>query len=269
MRKKRQNDLEGYKKLVKLKNDFTQLLNICKTVQLREQLCSDMLSIQTKLFDQKMYDCTDTSGLKNELDIEKYSEKLMAPQHITLTQKRKRVNDVIVPENDVISEPYVPSFLDHDANVNTTMNYVTDWEEMDPWWDCITHTNAQHDDKKNENPAFIHRHRIGRGDRLIIDRIPSSIWSQTHTLFPQPRPHQFNTNMHNITMGQRSAAAAKDMSVRIADINLLSGTAEDASAGAGVGVEDDVIVCLEDHIKECANADKDLTAVSAICTWLV
>ena len=216
-----------------------------------------------------MYDCTDTSGLKNELDIEKYSEKLMAPQHITLAQKRKRVNDVIVPENDVISEPYVPSFLDHDADVNTTMNYVTDWEEMDPWWDCITHTNAQHDDKKNENPAFIHRHRIGRGGRLIIDRIPSSIWSQTHTLFPQPRPHQFNTNMHNITMGQRSAAAAKDMSVRIADINLLSGTAEDASAGAGVGVEDDVIVCLEDHIKECANADKDLTAVSAICTWLV
>ena len=39
----------SYKKLVKLKNDFTQLLNICKTVQLREQLCSDMLSIQTKV----------------------------------------------------------------------------------------------------------------------------------------------------------------------------------------------------------------------------
>ena len=46
---------------------------------------------------------------------------------------------------------------------------------------------------------------------------------------------------------------------------------EETTTGAEVvnGVEDDVIVCLEDHIKECANADKDLTAVSAICTWLV
>lgn len=210
LRKKRQNDLEGYKKLVQLKVDFESVKNLISTVQAREHIMRAQLELRAELFEQKIYDCVDTSGLqrKSSVNISSVEDILKVPIFISteVQQKRKRKREQATTsafsEGDIAtdSESYqflsgmnggvtdkqkAPSFLD---DIASRTSYVTSWDNYDPWWDCVV---SSEDDEVNYAP-FVHRHRIGRGGRIIVDRLPRSdldvgAYPDSMTLFDQPQ----------------------------------------------------------------------------------
>lgn len=80
LRKKRQNDMDAYRKLQQLKQDFSQIRVLLGLIKKREELNRSLLILQKEWFEQKLYDAIDTSGLcrlSQDLDrrsLEKLSE---------------------------------------------------------------------------------------------------------------------------------------------------------------------------------------------------
>lgn len=62
LRKKRQNDMEAYRKMKQLRQDFDNLRMCLELVRRREQLNRSSVQIHIDLFQQRFYDLTDTSG---------------------------------------------------------------------------------------------------------------------------------------------------------------------------------------------------------------
>jgi len=63
LRKKRQNDMDAYLKLKQLRSDFDNLRVLLELVKRREELQRLHLHLQVDLFQQRLYDIIDTSGL--------------------------------------------------------------------------------------------------------------------------------------------------------------------------------------------------------------
>lgn len=63
LRKKRQNDMDAYLKLKQLRSDFDNLRAVLDLVRHREELGRTHLRLQVDLFQQRLYDIVDTSGL--------------------------------------------------------------------------------------------------------------------------------------------------------------------------------------------------------------
>lgn len=80
LRKKRQNDMDAYRKLQQLKQDFFQIRVLVGLIKKREELNRSLVLLQKEWFEQKLYDAIDTSGLcrlSQDLDrrsLEKLSE---------------------------------------------------------------------------------------------------------------------------------------------------------------------------------------------------
>jgi enhancer of polycomb-like protein len=77
LRKKRQNDMDAYRKLKQLKQDFSQVRLLLGLVQQREELNRSLALLQKEWFEQKLYDAVDTSGLcrvSKELDRKSLNE---------------------------------------------------------------------------------------------------------------------------------------------------------------------------------------------------
>mmetsp|Transcript_12994 Transcript_12994/g.30352 ORF Transcript_12994/g.30352 Transcript_12994/m.30352 type:complete len:643 (-) Transcript_12994:155-2083(-) len=79
LRKKRQNDLDAYRKLQQLKQDFCQVRLLLGLIKKREELARSLVLLQKEWFEQKLYDAIDTSGLcRVSRDLDRRSlEKLM------------------------------------------------------------------------------------------------------------------------------------------------------------------------------------------------
>jgi enhancer of polycomb-like protein len=63
LRKKRQNDMDAYRKLQQLKQDFQHVRVLLDLVKQREELNRASLLLQKEWYQQKIYDSVDTSGL--------------------------------------------------------------------------------------------------------------------------------------------------------------------------------------------------------------
>lgn len=63
LRKKRQNDMEAYRKMQQLRHDFLQVRLMMAMVKQREELNRSLVLLQKEWFEQKLYDAVDTSGL--------------------------------------------------------------------------------------------------------------------------------------------------------------------------------------------------------------
>jgi len=79
LRKKRQNDMDAYRKLQQLKQDFCQIRVLLGLVKKREELNRSLVLLQKEWFEQKLYDAIDTSGLcRVSQDLDRRSlEKLL------------------------------------------------------------------------------------------------------------------------------------------------------------------------------------------------
>jgi enhancer of polycomb-like protein len=63
LRKKRQNDMDAYRKLQQLKQDFSQIRILLGLIRKREELNRSLVLLHKEWFEQKLYDAIDTSGL--------------------------------------------------------------------------------------------------------------------------------------------------------------------------------------------------------------
>lgn len=62
LRKKRQNDMESYKKMMRLKSDFERVKTLCELIVRREGVTSLMVDLTNEYYQQRMYELLDTSG---------------------------------------------------------------------------------------------------------------------------------------------------------------------------------------------------------------
>ncbi len=212
LRKKRQNDLDAFKKMKQLRLDFLKVRVLLDLVERREKLNKCIFDMQSDWFEQRLYGMVDTSGLLRESDrlsFDEVEEALNVPkyfdtQHIDRGKKRKRKKSNIVSSKgrSRLGPSPVPisgntdlsqsgNFTKH-ANANqvqtnnlpkqicadqnnppmllhplkTRDSYATSWENAVPF--IPSYVNSQ----PTPTMRFRHRPRIGRGGRVIIDRIP-------------------------------------------------------------------------------------------------
>lgn len=79
LRRKRQNDMDAYRKLKQLKQDFSQVKTLLQLIKKREELNRSLVLLHKEWFEQKLYDAIDTSGLcrvSRELDRRSLNELL-------------------------------------------------------------------------------------------------------------------------------------------------------------------------------------------------
>ncbi|KAL3803328.1 hypothetical protein HJC23_009292 [Cyclotella cryptica] len=101
LRKKRQNDLESYKKMKMLKSDFEKVKTLCDLIVRREGVTSLMVDLTNEYYQQRMYEWLDTSGeprpsrvlnrqiVERVLDVPKYFDDGPIVK-VSKSKKRKR-----------------------------------------------------------------------------------------------------------------------------------------------------------------------------------
>jgi len=220
LRKKRQNDMDSYRKLQQLKEDFSQIRLMLSMIRQREELNRSLIMLQQEWFEQKLYDAVDTSGLcriSQRLDRKSLDELMQVESHYDIQDtggssggRRKKQQQSRrgsgtglgvknasrstspVPESSSVNfglpshtggidssaeddgrapmkiagqnggEP-APNFL---QPLSTRESYATSWEGSVP--PVTTYV----DSRQETITRFRHRPRIGRGGRVVIDRLP-------------------------------------------------------------------------------------------------
>lgn len=216
LRKKRQNDMDAYRKLHQLKEDFSQIRLMLSVVQQREELNRSLVILQKEWFEQKLYDAVDTSGLcriSQSLDRKSLDELMQTETYYevqdasgpgrrskkssrrgnggTESRTASRTTSPIPELSSVYygltsrgaaalqsggpdtsppvniaghnhGEP-APLFL---HPLSTRESYATSWKGTAPYVTTYVDTEPE------PTFRFRHRPRIGRGGRVVIDRVP-------------------------------------------------------------------------------------------------
>mmetsp|Transcript_11314 Transcript_11314/g.16621 ORF Transcript_11314/g.16621 Transcript_11314/m.16621 type:complete len:541 (-) Transcript_11314:27-1649(-) len=204
LRKKRQNDMDAFRKMKKLRKDFEKLRVLMELVKRREKVNRMLIFAQNEQFEQQIYDMVDTSGQPRVSTINREEIKELAgiPQHFdtsssgTSKKKRRRKNgDVDDSRSSTpISTSEIETFAVDETPVRPTIvagqnhgepapnflhplstreSYVTSWHNAVPF--IPSYENA----KPTPTSKFRYRPRIGRGGRVCIDRFPQEINSKT------------------------------------------------------------------------------------------
>lgn len=189
--------MDGYMKLKQLRNDFDTLRTVLDLVRRREELNRMHLQIQIDLFQQRLHDCIDTSGMprlsshsrdesKRTLEVPIYFDPhtggrrkrlrpagsgRSTPLPLAVPQAANRDKSGSTKDSGGVAagrnhgEP-APLFL---HPLYTRESYTTSWEGVGPYVPTYVDARAQ--------PTFIFRQRprIGRGGRVVIDRVPQPI----------------------------------------------------------------------------------------------
>jgi enhancer of polycomb-like protein len=204
LRKKRQNDMDAYRKLQQLKQDFHHVRVILELVKQREELNRSLILLQKEWFQQKLYDAVDTSGLpriSHQLEKDKLDQLLIVETYFDIHEswkKHKKSRKGGQSGKSSRSTTPVPAaagmHLNHDragaasgtgkppliiAGQNngepapnflhplpTREDYTTSWDNVAP------HVTSYVDAHPVPTFRFRHRPRVGRGGRLCIDRMP-------------------------------------------------------------------------------------------------
>jgi len=204
LRKKRQNDLEAYRKLQQLRTDFSKVRVLLELVKRRERLNKAIIYMQSEWFDQYLYDLIDTSGIPRGSDClshDKLNQLLKIPKYfdtrnvdrVGKRKKRKRgsainagsrssptpISGGVGKKNDLYHTNTTKATPSTQHEVATQDNppmflnhlasrdsYVTSWKNAVP--SVTSYVNAH----PTPTSRFRHRPRIGRGGRVVIDRFP-------------------------------------------------------------------------------------------------
>jgi enhancer of polycomb-like protein len=210
LRKKRQNDLDAYKKIKQLKADFQEARVLLELIKRREILNKCVLNMENDWFDQRIYELVDTSGIPRESDRlsrEEIETALNVPKFVDtekiaskINKKRKKCtgttnggHESISPTFGIAESDYsiecttgkkvsrIAADQDHPVSfihpLRTRETYTTSWDDAVPFVTSYT------DSKATSTTRFRHRPRIGRGGRVIIDRIPKPVDEKHPQLF--------------------------------------------------------------------------------------
>jgi enhancer of polycomb-like protein len=224
LRKKRQNDAGAYRKMKQLRDDFDSLRAVLDLVRRREELNRAHVQLQVELFQQRLYEVVDTSGLprttrsisKKEVDklldlpvnfeeqmgrvkcmrkttteLGSFSLPISSIQSLQDAARASGSSEAAAVDKRNVAgrnhgEP-APNFL---HPLQTRETYATTWDSALPQVSTWQAAQAE------ATFRFRHRPRVGRGGRLCIDRMPHhnpppAASSQTQTVLtaghPMPR----------------------------------------------------------------------------------
>jgi enhancer of polycomb-like protein len=259
LRKKRQNDMDAYRKMKQLRSDFQHVRVLLDLVKRREDLNRCMIQLQSDWFEQKLSDIVNTSGMprissflqRNEverlLDVPRYFNVTGAPMG-SKKKKRKRGNDwddlpfepSTIPQaafGGETEEPRSTVPVPPQAPVNvagknhgepaplfvqplkTRESYVTSWDNAVPLITSYVNTHAA------PTFRFRHRPRLGRGGRMCIDRIP-------HPVHPNITPESIFTAGDGLVCSVEPKKQLLDLLPRPLDHAVLSRKIEEMCVAA-------------------------------------
>lgn len=219
LRKKRQNDMDAYRKMEQLKQDFDQVRVLCHLVKQREELNRSLVLLQREWFRQKIYEAIDTSGRpriskyvdKNQLDnlmkVERHfdvqdgarkkkARRGSQPGSVSSSRSTSPVPDggiatVNVPGAsavpgtpvDVPRRPLIVAGQNHGEPAPNFLNPLSTRESYHTSWEGVPpHVTTFVNASAEPTFRFRHRPRVGRGGRVCIDRMPLPVYSD----FPTP-----------------------------------------------------------------------------------
>lgn len=203
LRKKRQNDAEAMAKLRQLRCDFENLRHVLELVKQREELFRIHVQLRVELFQQRLYDIVDTSGLprvSQRFPQGIPTEILQIPNHFNGNQPRMKMkrSPSVTPSSNTLATiptqrvdaytsppPHVagrnggepaPNFL---HPLPTRETFVADWDGIAP-----PIPNYDGNELSTATPSRCrYRPRIGRGGRVCLDRIPHLVQPDFPTIY--------------------------------------------------------------------------------------
>lgn len=213
LRKHRKNDIEAYRKVQQLSRDFERISSMVSLVHRREKILHAQNRLRKEIFEQKMFDCLDTSGeeRKGKLDLMKIvHETQIVPKQVVMSSssstqrhKRRKLDDSgdlgrsrYGASNPTTSgtplmltdTPQIPLFTDYLPERESYQFSWDDDDDSDGLEPCMSERYHYIVDNMidpfGENNDIVerfrykHRGRIGRGGRLCIDRIPYRVYEK-------------------------------------------------------------------------------------------
>jgi enhancer of polycomb-like protein len=208
LRKKRQNDMDAFRKMEQLRQDFEQVRMLCELVKQREELNRSLVLLQREWFRQKIYEAVDTSGRpristhvdKNELDSLMRVDRCFDVQDGWPKKKARRSSQVggtssqtNLPVLDGAfgstlsnmsglgggspssspKKPLIVAGQNHGEPAPNFLNPLDTRESYRTTWEGVPpHLPTFVDARPEPTFRFRHRPRVGRGGRLCIDRLP-------------------------------------------------------------------------------------------------
>jgi len=267
LRKKRQNDMDSYRKMKQLRADFDNLRAILELTKQREVLSSQHVKLQVDLFQQRLYDIVDTTGaprVSETTDRASVKRAFNVPTYFEGggTRKARRVR-MLGFDSGAPAAPARSSLglggsgsggLGGVDGVNfkaaqtvvagrnhgepaplfvhpliTRETYTTSWEGAVPYVTTYIDSHAL------PTFRFRHRPRVGRGGRLCIDRVPhparAGVIPHTHLRAGHAMPRSLKPKERLLDLLPRPLNHAT-VSRRIEDLCVAS-IREDFEAKAG------------------------------------
>ena len=211
LRKKRQNDMESFRKLKQLRSDFQKVRVLLNLVQRREQLNRCMIQLQEDWFEQKMSDVMDTSGKPRHspnLRRNEVEQLLDVPRYFSIKgaaggnkrKKRKRgggwedvplspgpprssfhseMGDSKPTASTVASAQTAPANVagkNHGEPAPLFLHPLKTRESYVTSWDkAVPLITSYVNTHAAPTFRFRHRPRLGRGGRMCIDRLPQPL----------------------------------------------------------------------------------------------
>ena len=209
LRKTRRNDMLSFNKMKQLRNDFENLRLQLDLIRRREELHRSQIQMQCELFEQKMFDITDTSGkprLSEPLKKRDINEVLAVPTYfdINASSIAKRGKRGRKAGSRSVSPVPTSSKGEAETALGTTAGSVgspttaaagvgprvvaghnfgepapgflhplpTRESYVTSWDDSVPHVTSYIDAHALPTYRFRHRPRVGRGGRLCVDRLP-------------------------------------------------------------------------------------------------
>jgi len=207
LRKKRQNDIDAFRKMEQLRQDFEQVRMLCELVKQREELNRAMVLLQREWFRQKIYEAVDTSGRprislhvdKNELDSLMRVDRCFDVQDGCPKKKARRniqVGGMSSLSNQISHDggsgstntgmsrlgsspssppmkPLIVAGQNHGEPAPNFLNPLDTRESYRTSWEGVPpHMPTFVDARPEPTFRFRHRPRVGRGGRVCIDRLP-------------------------------------------------------------------------------------------------
>lgn len=204
LRKKRQNDIDAYRKMKVLRQDFDSIRQVLILIQKREELSHLHLKLQIELHRQKLYDLLDTSGCPRQSNLVRkgeIAESLDIPQFFDTQptagaknrNKNGRNNASAIASGRISVDLTTPLLLAGSTMTSlpgksegvivagqnhgtpapnflqplyTRESYVTSWDG------AVPHVSSYTDSQPDPTHSFRYRPRIGRGGRVCLDRLP-------------------------------------------------------------------------------------------------
>ena len=207
LRKKRQNDAEAYRKMQQLREDFDNLRAIMDLIKRREELSRAHIRLQVDLFDQRLYDLVDTSGMprmSKRLKRDELRKVQDIPVHYDVQvpgrkAKRIRPSSEESPFTQLMDLSHKP--MDGAQAVPATAVAGRNQGEPGPLFVHPLATRERYatsygpphiqtfvDSHPEPTFRFRHRPRIGRGGRVLIDRVPRTTAAPVVITAGRPMP---------------------------------------------------------------------------------